>query len=328
MRRSAASCVAPVLAQVLAPILMLALLAACSSGPPPRTTPDTGPDRASARVEGDSVTGIVRPGAYYKDDGPGENPPPNLDSIADAEPRPEPLHRFANNPYQIFGRDYVPLREAGGFRQRGSGSWYGRRFHGQRTSSGEPYDMYAMTAAHPTLPIPSYARVTNPANGRSVVVRVNDRGPFHAGRVIDLSFAAAYRLGYARTGSAQVEVEGIAPAGPVLAQAAPVPVVAQAAEPPPDIVALFAQDASRLPVATDERGVYLQLGAFSMRDNAESFRAKVYRELDWLSNSISVLATDGLFRLHLGPYRTQEEARRTAERIRSELSLQPVLVVR
>ncbi len=97
------------------------------------------------------------------------------------------------------------------FRQRGTASWYGKRFHGKKTASGEPYDMYAMSAAHPTLPIPSYARVTNLANGRSVIVRVNDRGPFHAGRVIDLSYAAAHKLGYIAQGSAQVEVEAIIP---------------------------------------------------------------------------------------------------------------------
>jgi len=143
-----------------------------------------------------------RPGAYYKDDGPGDRPPADLASIADAVPRAEPLHRFANRPYQAFGREYVPLASAAGFRERGLASWYGRRYHGQKTASGEVYDMYAMTAAHPVLPIPSYARVTNPANGRSVVVRVNDRGPFHGERIIDLSYAAAWKLGFVEQGSA------------------------------------------------------------------------------------------------------------------------------
>ncbi|HEX5611361.1 MAG TPA: septal ring lytic transglycosylase RlpA family protein, partial [Burkholderiales bacterium] len=163
-------------------------------------------------------------GAYYKDDGPGDQPPPNLASVPDAQPRIEPLHRFANRPYQVFGRDYVPLTDARNFRQRGVASWYGKRFHGKPTSSGEPYDMYAMTAAHPTLPIPSYARVTHRASGRSVVVRVNDRGPFHKGRIMDLSYAAAHRLGYANVGSAEVEVEAIIPDGvELVATATPVP---------------------------------------------------------------------------------------------------------
>jgi rare lipoprotein A len=150
-------------------------------------------------------------GGYYKDDGPHERPPAGLDAVADATPCAEPLHRYANRPYSVFGKDYLPLSAVQPFRQRGMASWYGKRFHGQNTSSGEPYDMYSMTAAHPTLPIPSYARVTNLANGRSVVVRINDRGPFHAGRVIDLSYVAAYKLGYIAAGSAQVEVEAIVP---------------------------------------------------------------------------------------------------------------------
>lgn len=150
-------------------------------------------------------------GGYYKDDGPPPAPPPNLERIADAVPRAEPLHRFANRPYEVLGKSYAPMAAVQPFRQRGMASWYGKRFHGKRTSSGEPYDMYAMSAAHPTLPIPSYARVTNLANGRSVIVRINDRGPFHAGRVIDLSYAAAHKLGYITQGSARVEVEAIVP---------------------------------------------------------------------------------------------------------------------
>jgi rare lipoprotein A len=151
-------------------------------------------------------------GAYYKDDGPGANPPANLAAIADAAPRAEPLHRYANRPYQRFGKDYVPLTRVAPYSETGIASWYGRRYHGGPTSSGETYDMYAMSAAHPTLPIPSYARVTNLANGRSVVVRINDRGPFHSDRIIDLSYTAAWKLGYADSGSARVRVEAVIPA--------------------------------------------------------------------------------------------------------------------
>jgi rare lipoprotein A len=150
-------------------------------------------------------------GGYYKDDGPQANPPANLDRIPDAVPRAEPLNKFANRPYKALGREYVPMTSVQPYRERGSASWYGKRYHGQKTSSGETYDMYQMTAAHPTLPIPSYARVTNLKNGKSVVVRINDRGPFHAGRLIDLSYVAAYKLGYVQAGSAQVEVESIVP---------------------------------------------------------------------------------------------------------------------
>jgi rare lipoprotein A len=148
-------------------------------------------------------------GGYYKDDGPHERPPANLERVADAVPRSEPLHKFANRPYEALGKRYVPMTSVQPFRQSGLASWYGKRYHGQKTSSGETYDMYAMTAAHPTLPIPSYVRVTNVANRKSVVVRINDRGPFKSERVIDLSYVAAYKLGFIQAGQARVEVEAI-----------------------------------------------------------------------------------------------------------------------
>ncbi len=146
-----------------------------------------------------------------RDDGPGGPLPSNPDGIADARPRSEPLNPGANSPYTALGRKYVPFQSLTPYRQRGLASWYGRKFHGKPTSSGERYDMYAMTAAHTLLPIPSYARVTNLSNGRSVVVRINDRGPFLAERIIDLSYAAAYKLGFVSAGSARVEVETILP---------------------------------------------------------------------------------------------------------------------
>ena len=155
--------------------------------------------------------GCASRGGYLKGDGPGGPPPVNLDKIADATPRAEPLNVGANTPYTALGRKYVPYTSLKAYRERGVATWYGRKFQGKRTASGERYDMYAMTGAHTILPIPSYARVTNLANGRSVVVRINDRGPFHSDRIIDLSYAAAYKLGYVGAGSARVEVEAILP---------------------------------------------------------------------------------------------------------------------
>jgi rare lipoprotein A len=292
-------------------------LAGCSSVPHREPT-EPGPTHASKPA---AAPGPARPGGYYKDDGPGANPP-DLDRIPDAQPRREPLHRFANNPYQVFGKDYVPLRLAGTYRERGIASWYGRRYHGQKTSNGEVYDMYAMTAAHPTLPIPSYARVTNVGNGRSVVVRVNDRGPFHSDRVIDLSYVAAYKLGYVQGGSTLVDVESLASdATQVAAPVAPVP-------PKPAPVQAASSPAAPIPVSSTSSGVFLQLGAFSVRDNAELFRAKVYKELAWLNDPIEVSAQGALFRLQLGPYRSQDDARQMAERIQKELNLKPVVLVR
>ena len=153
----------------------------------------------------------AKKGGYYLDDGPEANPPKNLDAVPDAVPRVEPLHPFANRAYVALGNTYTPQTERRPFTEEGLASWYGRRFNGKKTASGERYDMYAMTAAHPTLPIPSYARVTALDSGKSVVVRINDRGPFHSSRIIDLSYTAAYKLGSLARGSMRVRVESIDP---------------------------------------------------------------------------------------------------------------------
>jgi rare lipoprotein A len=149
-------------------------------------------------------------GAASGRDGPGTNIPADLDRVPDAEPRVEPIRTSGgtSKPYTVLGRGYAPVTDDRPFRESGLASWYGRKFHDASTSSGESYDMYAMTAAHKTLPLPSYVRVRNPANGREVVVRVNDRGPFVDGRVIDLSYTAALKLDLLR-GVAPVEIERI-----------------------------------------------------------------------------------------------------------------------
>jgi len=247
----------------------------------------------------------ARRGGYYKDDGPGTDIPANLDAIADAEPRLEPLHRFANRPYSVFGQEYVPATELTAFRQRGRASWYGRRFHGKPTSSGEPYDMYAMTAAHPTLPIPSYARVTNPANGRTIVVRINDRGPFHKDRIIDLSYVGAHRLGYVNAGSAAVEVEAIIP---------------------DEIAArVTAQPAQGL---TARRGVFLQLGTFSSAAKAEGLRVRVRDEFEALADRLELQEDGSRYRVQLGPFASADEARDEADRIEAVLDIRPFVVTR
>jgi len=145
-------------------------------------------------------------------DGPEAQPPPDLMRVPDAQPVPEPIRSGGpNKPYAVLGETYTPLPPEAALSERGLASWYGRKFHGRRTASGEVYDMYAMTAAHRTLPIPSYVRVSNPANGRTVIVRVNDRGPFVKGRVIDLSYTAARKLGVLG-GVTPVALERITPA--------------------------------------------------------------------------------------------------------------------
>lgn len=152
-----------------------------------------------------------RSGGYYLDDGPDANPPANLDAVPDAVPRIEPFTPSTSKPYVVFGKTYTPDVSGGPYKVQGRASWYGKKFHGNSTANGERYNMYGMTAAHPTLPLPSYARITRVSTGKSVVVRVNDRGPFLNDRVIDLSYVAAYKLGMLGPGSAEVVVERITP---------------------------------------------------------------------------------------------------------------------
>ena len=316
-------------------------LAGCSSQPARMGEPASEPGASAVPSRPAAVQ--KRGGAYYKDDGPADDIPDNLDAIPDAQPRLEPLHRFANRPYVVLGKSYVPNTTLKSARQRGVASWYGKKFHGQKTSIGETYDMFAMTAAHPTLALPSYVRVTNVGNGKSVVVRVNDRGPFHADRVIDLSYAAAHRLGYVNHGSTLVEIEPLLPTGsssPIYAQAKP-PVLP--VKPDSDRVERDSYEALMSQLAADDaavqkpaeaaaanvaKGVYLQLGAFSSADNAESLRAHLSRELDWLTEGIHIQFGGGVHRVHLGPYASRGDAEMVAERIRLALGYKPTFVTR
>ena len=254
---------------------------------------------------------MPRGGGYYKDDGPGEHPPANLDAVPDAVPKLEPLNRFANRPYSVFGVDYVPATSLRPYRERGLASWYGRKFHNQKTSTGEIYDMYAMTAAHPTLPLPSYARVTSLASGKSVVVRVNDRGPFHPGRVIDLSYAAAYRIGIAQRGSGEVEVESVLPAD------APPTIAASL----PPVAAGQMMTGQPMPVGEEGGGYVVQLGAFANYANAQAFVAHVANQIAALGVEANVHEKEGLYRVVVGPYPTRDDAKRAGDRLRDAFQL-------
>lgn len=326
-------------------VSLLALLAACggpSLRPPEPAPPAAEPARPQARPAGKPAVTLKRGGGYYKDDGPAEDTPDNLDAIPDAEPRAEPLHRFANRPYVVLGKSYVPNIALKAHRQRGIASWYGKKFHGQKTSIGEPYDMFSMTAAHPTLAIPSYVRVSSASNGKSVVVRVTDRGPFHADRVIDLSYAAAHKLGFINNGSGPVEVEAILPGDATAltyAQVKPPEKLAIKAAVPiseSDEIELIAQKlaaedgvpAGAIAPPVAQRGLFLQLGAFASADNAESLRSHLSRELEWLSEGIQISPGGGIHRVHLGPYASRSDAERVAEKIRQALGYKPALVTR
>ena len=168
----------------------------CATAPPPPPV-ETKPEVV------DSTPAVI------KDSAPAA-PPPGLATLPDPVVRNDPKSRRGNNPYVVFGQHYQVMDTAAGYDRVGGASWYGTKFHGRTTSSGEPYDMYELTAAHRSLPIPTYVRVTNLHNGKSSIVRVNDRGPFHPNRIIDLSFAAAVKLGFERKGTARVRVESLA----------------------------------------------------------------------------------------------------------------------
>ena len=227
-------------------------------------------------------------GGYYRDDGPPGRVPVDVARVPDAVPRAEPLSAHGNKPYTVFGVTYRPLADARGYRERGVASWYGKKFHGRRTSSGEPYDMYAMTAAHRTLPLPSYVRVRNLQNGRGVVVRVNDRGPFLHNRLIDLSYAAAARLGMLGTGTAMVEVESVGPGSPVTAAAergfSPIRTAEAAA------------------VGSSPPRLSIQVGAFRQYQNAVDLKDRLERAgfgPVYIHSPAS--ATGDLYRVRIGP---------------------------
>lgn len=296
--------------QIAVLILATLALSACGSAPQRKAEP------AKATAPG--------AGGYLPGDGPSADTGVNLDAIPDAVPRNEPLHRYANRPYIALGKTYKPLTDTGNFRQRGTASWYGKKFHGQRTSSGEIYDMYAMTAAHPTLPIPSYARVSNLANQKSVIVRINDRGPFLHERAIDVSYTAAHKLGIIGDGSGEVEVESLA----ANVSAAPIAASEPAQNKPLEIstpAPIAAAPVTLTSLEISETSVYLQLGAFKSQQSAESFMERMRSELGDLGKQFKMSAKDGLVRVHIGPYSSTSEARAGAERMRSTLGFRPML---
>ncbi len=297
-----------------------------------------------------------RAGGYYLNDGPDANPPANLDQIPDAVLKREPLRSGSMRPYTVMGQNYTPMTQLAPYKARGTASWYGRRYHGQQTSSGEIYDMYGMTAAHTILPIPSYARVTNLANNKSVVVRINDRGPFHSDRLIDLSYTAAYKLGVLGGGRALVEVETIMPDAQIAARTpaisgerktgsggetgqatyrtpapeipAPPVAAAQTSTQGPGEGSDEAAAPQSLPVAIDASGVYLQLGAFGSQDNADNYLVRLRSQIEWMEPALHVYPKDGLFRVHAGPYANRAEARAAADRISQALGIKAMVLTR
>jgi rare lipoprotein A len=365
--------------RIFALLMPLALLAACGSAPKREAQPGKPPGAATAPTKP----------SYYSDDGPPENIPVDLARIPDAVPADEPYHRGSQRPYTVFGRTYVPIINNDPFRQTGIASWYGRKFHGQKTATGETYDMFAMSAAHPTLPLPSYARVTNLDNQKSVVVRLNDRGPFLHERIIDLSYAAAHRIGIAGPGSGRVMIERVfpgqalqvasAPAGTSVPAPARPPSPAVAVTPLPSAPALPAPtplpdvlpgagstgagatgstsasgtasapasaptsstpavagvtvptpnppvvQTAPTPITAEGQGFYIQLGAFGSAENANQFRDRMRRDMNWMRDPIGVTFASGLHRVRIGPFTNREEAEAIATKVRETHGITPLI---
>lgn len=259
----------PLTASALLGAATVLLLAACGGPAPNRSTIQDG-------------AGAV----YVRDDTP------------DAIPRHEPFSRYGNpDSYIVFGKRYFPRDSNTGYVERGTASWYGTKFHGKRTSSGEPYDMYAMTAAHKTLRLPAYVQVTNLDNGRTAVVRVNDRGPFHEGRIIDLSYAAARKLGITARGTGRVEVRLVEPgdSGPTAEPLLPEPAASDAREDGP---------------------VFLQVGAFSNREYAEQKRDRLaLNSIGPVRIEPATLGSTRIYRVRLGPLDSSDQVDRMRERL-------------
>ena len=241
---------------LLLAVLVSMLLASCAGKKPQDEEPADGPSTTDLRAQ----------------------------DVADAVPQAEPLARYGNHsPYEVFGKKYHVLTSSDGYHKRGVASWYGSKFHGRRTSSGEPYDMHLATAAHKSLPLPTYAEVTNLDNGKKVIVKINDRGPFKDDRLIDMSYGAALRLGMTATGTARVDVR-------VIDVSADAPLVSHSAD-----------TDSR---GGDPEGTWLQAGAYGKREGAERLAGQLERAS---LNPVSIHDIGSLFRVWLGPYLSAAE---------------------
>jgi rare lipoprotein A len=277
-----------------------------------------------AALIGQLASGCSRTPSRYSQDQDGF-PVNRLDisRVPDAVPKIEPRSKYGNpESYEVRGRRYHTLASSKGYKERGIASWYGTKFHGFRTSSGEIYDMYRMSAAHKTLPLPTYARVTNLDNGRSVVVKVNDRGPFHSDRLIDLSYAAASKLGLLHKGTGRVEVEAIdatqQPAASVKVAAVP---AAHVLASRPKYAPGFEAPATPAPTVAgpDQSSLYLQLGAFRNKDNALRMQSSLASsQVEGVRIMEGISDQHPVFRVRVGPLNDFQAAETLARRLQDK----------
>ena len=248
---------------------------------------------------------VKNSGAYYLDDGPDENPPDNLDKIPDAQPKYEPLSKWASRPYVAFDKKYTPMTKIIPFKEEGYASWYGKRYHGKKTSIGETYDMYQMTGAHKTLPLPCYVKVTNLKNKRSVIIRVNDRGPFIDERIIDLSYAAAQRLRIIEKGSELVRIEMV---NPSLAKKN------------------LEETYKTASIDHATKQFYIQAGAFSNENNASNLINRLFKIKFRNSLNIKKLNKNSLYLVAIGPYDSEKIAEEALKDITKKIQLNSFII--
>ena len=245
----------------------------------------------------DPVTDSKSKGAYYLDDGPEEVIPENLSSIPNAIPKKEPLNKFSNRPYKVFGKTYYPMTSLKPYTATGYATWYGKKYHGNKTSIGEVYDMYKMTAAHKTLPLPCYVKVTNLKNDKTVIVRVNDRGPFVKDRIIDLSYAAANRLEIIEKGSELVKVE------------------------------LIDLD-KKVKVSEINKQIYIQAGLFSDEKNANNLIKKIKKLGTVKNKNIKKIKNEDQFQVLIGPFANNQKAKNKKDELSNNFFINGFIVKR
>jgi len=315
-------------------LIILASLAACggdSAIKPEKKQPEVTKEEKTVEpikpAEPEAEPKTTTKGGYYLDDGPGDNPPADIDSIPNSIPKTEELSTRANKPYLALEQQYTPMTTYQPYKERGKASWYGKRYHGKRTSTGEVYDMYGMTAAHTVLPIPSYAKVTNVANGRSVIVRINDRGPFKNSRLIDLSYAAAYKLRITDQGSAMVEVEAIDSSFEALQKNA-MPTnpdtINQEYEPKKPTILPSKTNLSK-PTKNVANAFYVQVGAFKSEENSVALIKKMEAYHQAENVEVTKAYNNGLYRVKVGPYATRAEADAAANKLRKQFNTNAIV---
>jgi len=329
-------------------ILLLAVwLAACNSSMPPRQTSPSTPSPKPTPAEKPSAPGSTTTSPSISTPPGGASGPkvinidpkpessgnatdgidPNIPLETTITPKVEPIVKGTTKPYIVNGETVTPMSEVTTpFTQTGHASWYGKKFHGRRTASGEPYNMFKLSAAHRTLPIPSYVRVTNLSNGKTIMARVNDRGPFGRDRIIDLSYAAAKQLDITRHGSAQVQVTLIDPSQPSETAATTTQAPAETQALPQETVQVTRTISAAKPVSTlDANGVYVQVGAFGQEENADRLQQRIFSARPETQSLLNKVYNGKVFQIVLGPYPDHALAAQAASQMRDQFQL-PALI--